>query len=168
MLLKSILDHEQQGKTVNLGELLNICTANVLGQIMLSRRVFDSQGSTAGEFREMVVEQMELAGRFIIGDLVPSLVWMDLQGLRRKMKKLHNRFDEFFSRMIKEHETSSCNGGERADFLSVLWNLRNDADGEGGKLTDADIKALLLVSLIKLFNKKFAIFHSVFFAQILC
>eukprot|EP00253_Pinus_taeda_P018876 PITA_18876 len=144
MLLKSILDHERQGKAVNLGELLNICTANVLGQIMLSRRVFDSQGSTAGEFREMVVEQMELAGRFIMGDLVPSLALMDLQGLRRKMKKLHNRFDEFFSRMIKEHETSSCNGGERAGFLSVLWNLRNDADGEGGKVTDADIKALLL------------------------
>uniref|UniRef100_A0A0K8TU13 Cytochrome P450 CYP75B95 n=1 Tax=Picea glauca TaxID=3330 RepID=A0A0K8TU13_PICGL len=144
MLLKSIMDHERQEKAVNLGDLLNICTANVLGQIMLSRRVFDSQGSTAGEFRGMVVEQMELAGKFIIGDLVPSLAWMDLQGLRSKMKNLHNRFDEFLSRMIKEHETASCTIGGRADFLSVLWALRNDVDGEGGKLTDTDIKALLL------------------------
>jgi flavonoid 3'-monooxygenase len=167
MLLKSIMDHERQEKAVNLGDLLNICTANVLGQIMLSRRVFDSQGSTAGEFRGMVVEQMELAGKFIIGDLVPSLAWMDLQGLRSKMKNLHNRFDEFLSRMIKEHETASCTIGGRADFLSVLWALRNDVDGEGGKLTDTDIKALLLVSLIKLIEKN-AISPSVLFGQILC
>jgi flavonoid 3'-monooxygenase len=118
MLVKSILEHERQGKAVpvNLGELLNVCTANVLGQIMLSKRVFDSQGSKASEFREMVVESFDLAGKFIIGDFVPSLAWMDLQGVRTKMKKLHNRFDEFLSKMIKEHQTASCNGEGRAIF----------------------------------------------------
>jgi flavonoid 3'-monooxygenase len=149
MLVRSILEHERQKKAVNLGERLNVCTANVLGQIMLSKRVFDSQGSNASEFREMVVEQMELAGKFIIGDFVPSLAWVDLQGVRTKMKKLHNRFDEFLSKLIKERETASCGGG-KGDFLSVLWALRNDADGEGGKLTDSDIKGLLLVSSMKI------------------
>jgi len=143
MLLKSILEHERQGKAVNLGELLNICTANVLGQIMLSKRVFDSQGAKASEFREMVVEQMKLSGMFIIGDYVPSLAWMDLQGVKTKMKKLHNRFDEFFTKMIKEHQTASVDAG-RDNFLSVLWALRNDADGKGGRLTETDIKGLLL------------------------
>eukprot|EP00253_Pinus_taeda_P003173 PITA_03173 len=143
MLIKTIRHHERQGKAVNLGELLNICTANVLGQMMLSRRVFDSQGSMACEFRGMVVEQMELTGKFIVGDLVPSLAWMDPQGVRRKMKKLHKRMDNLLSRMIKEHQMASRSGG-RADFLSVLLALRNNADGEGGKLTEIDIKALLL------------------------
>jgi len=144
MLLKSILDHERQGKAVNLGELLNVCTANVLGQIMLSKRVFESQGAKASEFREMVVELMVLAGVFNIGDFVPSLAWMDLQGVQKKMKKLHSRFDDFFGRILEEHKVAARNGGGKKDFLSVLLALRNDADGEGGKLTDTDMKALLL------------------------
>lgn len=143
MLVKSILEHERQGKAVNLGERLNACAANILGQILLNKRVFDSRGSKASEFREMVMEQMELAGKFIIGDFVPSLAWVDLQGVRTKMKRLHNRFDEFLNKLIKEHQTVTCNGRKK-DFLSVLWALRDDVDGEGGYLTDADIKGLLL------------------------
>jgi flavonoid 3'-monooxygenase len=145
MLVKSILEHERQEKAVpvNLGELLNVCTANILGQIMLSKRLFDSQGSKASEFKEMLVESFDLAGEFVIGDFVPSLAWLDLQGVQSKMKKLHNRFDEFLTKMIKEHQTAACNGGGKSDFLSTLWALRNDADGQGGKLTNDDIKVLL-------------------------
>eukprot|EP00253_Pinus_taeda_P022419 PITA_22419 len=145
MLVKSILEHERQGKAVpvNLGEMLNVCAANILGQIMLSKRVFDSHGSKASEFKEMVVECFDLAGKFIIGDFVPFLGWMDLQGVRTKMKKLHNRFDEFLSKMIEESQAASCNGGANGDFLSTLWPLRNNADGEGGELTNDDIKGLL-------------------------
>jgi flavonoid 3'-monooxygenase len=145
MLVKSILEHERQekGVPVNLGELLNVCTANILGQIMLSKRLFDSQGSKASEFKEMLVESFDLAGEFVIGDFVPSLAWLDLQGVQSKMKKLHNRFDEFLTKMIKEHQTAACNGGGKSDFLSTLWALRNDADGQGGKLTNDDIKVLL-------------------------
>jgi len=84
-----------------------------------------------------------LAGEFVIGDFVPSLAWLDLQGVQSKMKKLHNRFDEFLTKMIKEHQTAACNGGGKSDFLSTLWALRNDADGQGGKLTNDDIKVLL-------------------------
>lgn len=142
MLVKSILEHERQGKAVNLGEVLNICTANVLGQTMLSKRMFDSQGRKAGEFRQLVMEQTDLAGKFIIADFVPSLAWMDPEGVRTKMKKLHIRIDAFISKMIKEHQTASCNGG-KADFLSILLPLRNDADSEEGKLTNDEIKGLL-------------------------
>eukprot|EP01018_Ginkgo_biloba_P006202 Gb_19800 [translate_table: standard] len=142
LMVTSIAQHQRQGQgAVNLGEVLNVCTANVLGQIMLSKRVFESQGSEAGEFREMVLELMVLAGVFNIGDFVPSLAWMDLQGVQAKMKKLHQRFDDFFGRILREHQNGH---GSPADFLSVLLSLRNNADGEGGQLTDTDMKALLL------------------------
>lgn len=143
MLVKSILEHEREGKAVNLGEVLSICTANVIGQTMLSKRVFDLHGRRAGEFRQLVMEQTDLAGKFIIGDFVPTLAWMDPQGVRTKMKKLHIRLDAFISKMINEHQTASCNG-VKADFLSILLPLRNDADSEEGKLTIDDIKGLVL------------------------
>ncbi|XP_057843323.2 flavonoid 3'-monooxygenase CYP75B137 [Cryptomeria japonica] len=143
LLVKSLLAHGQRGESANLGELMNVCTANVLGQVMFSKRVFESQGAKASEFREMVIELMVLAGVFNIGDFVPSLAWLDLQGVQAKMKKLHDRFDNFFSKIIAEHQAESANKSKK-DFLSALLALRNNADGEGGRLTDTDMKALLL------------------------
>ncbi|CAK7341737.1 unnamed protein product [Dovyalis caffra] len=140
---------------VNLGQLLNVCTANALGRVMLGRRVFgDGSGGgdpKADEFKSMVVEVMVLAGVFNIGDFVPALEWLDLQGVAAKMKKLHKRFDAFLTNIVEEHKikstTADVRSGKHTDLLSTLIGLKDeqqDVDGEGGKLTDTEIKALLL------------------------
>nr|QKV26468.1 flavonoid 3' hydroxylase 2 [Panax notoginseng] len=142
------------GKTpVNLGSLLNVCTTNSLGRVMLGRRVF-SDGSScvdpkADEFKEMVVELMVLAGVFNIGDFIPALDWLDLQGVAKKMKKLHARFDLFLNQILEEHKAGAGHGSggartKHVDLLSTLISLKDDVDGEGGKLNDTEIKALLL------------------------
>lgn len=133
-------------KTVNLAQLLNVCTVNALGRVMVGKRLFgDGSGSgdeKADEFKEMVVEMMVLAGVFNIGDFIPALEWLDLQGVAAKMKKLHKRFDAFLTAIVEEHKKSS--GGKHGDMLTTLLSLKEDADGEGAKLTDTEIKALLL------------------------
>ena len=136
---------------VNLGQLLNVCTVNALGRVMLGQRVFgDGSGKAdpqADEFKSMVVELMVLAGVFNIGDFIPALEWLDLQGVQAKMKKLHKRFDRFLSAILEEHKMKAAKGdgsGKHSDLLSTLISLE-DADIEGGKLTDIEIKALLLV-----------------------
>ncbi|XP_021287063.1 flavonoid 3'-monooxygenase [Herrania umbratica] len=133
---------------VNLGQLLNVCTVNALGRVMLGKRVFgDGSGKAdpeADEFKSMVVELMVLAGVVNIGDFIPALEWLDLQGVQAKMKKLHKRFDRFLSAILEEHKIKARDGsGQHKDLLSTLISLE-DADGEGGKLTDIEIKALLL------------------------
>ncbi|KAJ8752741.1 hypothetical protein K2173_007051 [Erythroxylum novogranatense] len=136
---------------VNLGQLLNVCTANVLGRAMMSRRVFgDGSGGAdhkADEFKSMVVELMTLAGVFNIGDFIPPLEWLDLQGVAAKMKKLHKKLDTFLSNILEEHKIVRGDGGaEHVDLLSTLISLKvesDDDDDECGKLTDTEIKALL-------------------------
>nr|AHZ31753.1 flavonoid 3'-hydroxylase [Viola x wittrockiana] len=130
---------------VNLAQLLNICAANALGRVMLGRRVF-SDGSACGdpkadEFKSMVVEVMVLSGVFNIGDFVPSLEWLDLQGVARKMKNLHRRFDEFLTKILEEHRKNGGGDRKQTDLLSMLISSK-ESDGE--KLTDTEIKALLL------------------------
>ncbi|GMY15529.1 flavonoid 3'-monooxygenase [Fagus crenata] len=131
---------------VNLGQLLNVCTVNALGRVMLGRRVFgDGSGegdAKADEFKSMVVEVMVLAGVFNIGDFIPALEWLDLQGVAAKMKKLHKRFDAFLTTIVEEHKNNA--GGKHTDMLSTLISLKDVADDDGGKLTDTEIKALLL------------------------
>lgn len=131
------------GKAVNLGQMLNVCTTNALARVMIGRRVFDDGNGgcdpRADEFKSMVVEVMVLAGVFNIGDFIPSLEWLDLQGVQAKMKKLHKRFDSFLATIIEEHDTSSTN------LLSILLSLKDVKDDEGNHLTHTEIKALLLV-----------------------
>ncbi|KAJ0752088.1 putative flavonoid 3'-monooxygenase [Helianthus annuus] len=116
---------------------------------MLGQRVFgDGSGrgdSKADEFKDMVVELMVLAREFIIGDFIPVLDWLDLQGITKKMKKLHAQFDSFLNVILEEHKSGKGSGSGHGDLLSMLIGLKDDADGEGGKLSDVEIKALLLV-----------------------
>ncbi|KAI4343947.1 hypothetical protein L6164_011235 [Bauhinia variegata] len=134
------------GSKANLGQLLNVCTTNALGRAMIGRRVFND-GSVgcdprADEFKSMVVELMELAGVFNIGDFIPALEWLDLQGVQAKLKKLHKRFDAFLTNIIEEHEGSKTE--KHKDMLSALLSSKDVADDEGNKLTNTVIKALLL------------------------
>ncbi|KAG0460241.1 hypothetical protein HPP92_023369 [Vanilla planifolia] len=93
----------------------------------------------------MIEELMILASSVNIGDFIDVLRWFDLHGLVAKMKKFHQRFDNFLERLIEEHraglaETRSANG----DMLSVLIDLANSqGNGDVVSLKDADIKPLL-------------------------
>lgn len=137
-------------KAVNLSQMLNVCTTNALARVMIGRRVFnESNGSgcecdpRADEFKSMVVELMVLAGVFNIGDFIPALEWLDLQGVQAKMKKLHNRFDAFLTSIIEDHMVSKSE--KHNDLLSTLLSLKDKVDEDGNKLNDTEIKALLLV-----------------------
>ncbi|GAV84063.1 p450 domain-containing protein [Cephalotus follicularis] len=150
VLIRALARAESK-QAVNLGQLLNVCTANALGRVMLGRRVFgDGSGVSdpmAEEFKSMVVEVMALAGVFNIGDFIPALDWLDLQGVAAKMKNLHKRFDTFLTGLLEEHKKMLVGDGgseKHKDLLSTLISLKDSADDEGLKLTDTEIKALLL------------------------
>nr|QTW92175.1 flavonoid 3' hydroxylase [Cistus creticus subsp. creticus] len=139
---------------VNLAQLLNVCTVNALGRVMLGQRVFGDAGDPkADDFKSMVVELMVLAGEFNVGDFIPALEWLDLQGITAKMKNLHKRFDAFLTTILEEHKAKIRQGGTKGkhtDLLSTLILLQQQEEGVGdggdggGKLTDTEIKALLL------------------------
>jgi len=52
-----------------------------------------TKGSESNEFKDMVVELMTVAGYFNIGDFIPFLAKLDLQGIERGMKQLHKKFN---------------------------------------------------------------------------
>lgn len=137
------------GKTpARLGQMLNVCATNAIARVMLGRRVVGYEDEKAEEFKAMVVELMVLAGVFNIGDFIPPLEGLDLQGVTSKMKKLHRRFDAFLSAIVEEHKVNGSGGKDdrNVDLLSKLISFKDGSEGEGGKLTDVEIKALLLVS----------------------
>ncbi|TXG73452.1 hypothetical protein EZV62_002031 [Acer yangbiense] len=141
-MLRAMCDSSRKGEPVVVPEMLTYAMANMIGQVILSRRVFATKGSESNEFKDMVVELMTSAGFFNIGDFIPSIAWMDLQGIERGMKKLHNKFDVIITKMIKEHMASTHERKGKPDFLDVVMANREITDSE--KLTITNIKALLL------------------------
>ncbi|KAG8388733.1 hypothetical protein BUALT_Bualt02G0156000 [Buddleja alternifolia] len=134
---------------VSIGQMLNVCATNAIARVMLGKRVVGhgrgGGDAKAEEFKAMVVELMVLAGVFNIGDFIPPLEGLDLQGVVVKMKKLHKRFDAFLTTILEEHKINGSNGNDgHVDLLSTLISLKDVDDGEGGRLTDTEIKALLL------------------------
>ncbi|KAG4958843.1 hypothetical protein AAZX31_13G057500 [Glycine max] len=142
-MLGAMYDCNKRDEAVVVAEMLTYSMANMIGQVILSRRVFETKGSESNEFKDMVVELMTVAGYFNIGDFIPFLAKLDLQGIERGMKKLHKKFDALLTSMIEEHVASSHKRKGKPDFLDmVMAHHSENSDGEELSLTN--IKALLL------------------------
>ncbi|RDX89467.1 Flavonoid 3'-monooxygenase, partial [Mucuna pruriens] len=133
-------------KAVNLGQLLNVCTTNALAKVMIGRRVFNDDSSNydphADEFKSMVKELMVLLGVFNIGDFIPALEWLDLQGVKARAKILMKRCDAFLTTIIEEYKISK-NDKQQNLYLNTLLSLK-ETPQEGYKLTEEEIKLILL------------------------
>ncbi|OEL28674.1 Flavonoid 3'-monooxygenase [Dichanthelium oligosanthes] len=117
LMVKELARHHQQGLAVALGQVANVCATNTLARATVDRWVFAVDGGEgAREFKEMVVELMQLAGVFNVGDFVPALAWLDPQGVVGKMKRLHRRYDDMMNGIIREREAAE----EGKDLLSIL------------------------------------------------
>ncbi|XWS73642.1 hypothetical protein CRYUN_Cryun02cG0146000 [Craigia yunnanensis] len=141
-MLRAMCESSQKGEPVIVPEMLTYAMANMIGQVILSRRVFVTKGSESNEFKDMVVELMTSAGIFNIGDFIPSIAWMDLQGIEREMKKLHKRWDVLLTKMMEEHAATAHERKGKPDFLDIIMANRENSDGE--KLSLTNVKALLL------------------------
>lgn len=132
-----------KGEVVEVPSMLFCAMGNFIGQKSLSRRVFATQGLETNDFKDTVTELIRLAGLFNIGDFIPSIAWMDLQGIAWKMKHFHYKFDGLITKMIDEHSLRSGEREGNPDFLDIV--MTNLEGSDGPKLTITNVKALLLV-----------------------
>ncbi|KAK7304896.1 hypothetical protein VNO77_42789 [Canavalia gladiata] len=141
LMVRAMLDCAKQGELVEVSDLLSCAITNMVSQVVLSHRIFSNKGYESKEFKDMVVEFMTISG-VNIGDFVPCIAWMDLQGVVGKMKNLHKRFDEFLTNIIEEHVKSSHERKGNLDFLDFV--MANGEDPSEERLSLSNIKALLL------------------------
>ncbi|KAG2549830.1 hypothetical protein PVAP13_9KG297400 [Panicum virgatum] len=151
LMVRSLLGQGSDALPVPLGKAVNVCTTNVISRAAVGRRVFAAAGSEGGarEFKEIVLEVMQVGGVLNVGDFVPALRWLDPQGVVAKMKKLHRRFDDMMNGIIAERKAGVTPDGEEGkDLLGLLLPMVHDerpvAGGEEDGITETDAKALIL------------------------
>ncbi|KAL6885563.1 hypothetical protein ACP4OV_010342 [Aristida adscensionis] len=141
---------------VRLRDHLNMLTLGVISRMVLGRKYVGEEttamtkqqapppAATPAEFREMVDEFFVLNGAFNIGDFLPWLDWMDLQGYVRRMKRTGQMFGRFLDRIIDEHNDRRRREGEAfvaRDMVDVLLQLADDPDLEV-PLTRDNVKSI--------------------------
>jgi flavonoid 3'-monooxygenase len=155
LMVRSLADAAKAGTAVAVGKAANVCTTNGLSRAAVGLRVFGSDG--ARDFKEIVLEVMEVGGVLNVGDFVPALRWLDPQGVVARMKKLHRRFDDMMNGIIAERRTGAKTTvveEGKGDLLGLLLAMVQEdkslTGGEGDKITDTDVKALILVITLML------------------
>jgi hypothetical protein len=98
------------------------------------------------EFKKMLDELFLLNGILNIGDFIPWIHFLDLQGYVKRMKALSKKFDRFMEHVLEEHieRRKSVKDYVAQDMVDVLLQLAEDPSLEV-KLERHGVKAFTQV-----------------------
>ncbi|KAJ8621321.1 hypothetical protein MRB53_029850 [Persea americana] len=139
------------GETILLEDHLSTVILNVISRMVLGRKYAEESAAghpivTPEECKRMLDELFLLNGVLNIGDYIPWIGFLDLQGYVRKMKKLSKKFDRFLEHVIDEHNERrrSVKGYVAKDMVDVLLQLADDPNLDV-KLSRTSVKAFTQV-----------------------
>jgi cytochrome P450 len=136
------------GALVVVREHLFTATLGMISRMVLGRKYVQAgspsaSGMTPEEFTRTMDEFFFLNGALNVGDFVPWLDRLDLQGYVGRMRRVGVTLDSFMERVLDEHTQRRQLDGEgfaASDMVDVLLEL-----DDGDRLERDSVKALTLV-----------------------
>ncbi|XP_028763227.1 flavonoid 3'-monooxygenase [Neltuma alba] len=118
-------------KTIVLKDHLSTLSLNVISRMVLGKRYLEkSQNAIVSpeEFKKMLDELFLLNGVLNIGDFIPWIHFLDLQGYVRRMKALSKKFNRFMEHVLDEHNERRRGNPDYVakDMVDVLLQLADD------------------------------------------
>ncbi|XP_060205996.1 trimethyltridecatetraene synthase-like [Lycium barbarum] len=119
------------GKPIMLKDHLTTLSLNVISRMVLGKSYLDeSENSIVDpeEFKKMLDELFLLNGVLNIGDSIPWIDFMDLQGYVKRMKVVSKKFDKFLEHVLDEHNArrNAVENYVAKDMVDVLLQLADD------------------------------------------
>ncbi|XP_010264178.1 PREDICTED: flavonoid 3'-monooxygenase-like [Nelumbo nucifera] len=146
--------YSKVGTPINVGERMFETISNVIMSMLWGGTLNEEERSIVGvESRKATKEFSALLGRPDISDLFPVLAWFDIQGVKRKTKRIHIRLDQLCQSVIdrrieiERQQTEESNGQQRKDLVQFLLQLNKEGDPKR-PMTSVMMKALLLDVLL--------------------
>lgn len=141
--------YKSTAKPVHLKDHLSKLSLNVISRMVLGKNYTEETEQdfvTPQEYTEMLQELFYLNGVLEIGDSIPCLGFLDLQGHIKRMKALMKKLDRFYELVLHEHNAKrkSSTGFVASDMVDVLLQLADDPTLEF-KLERDQVKALIQV-----------------------
>ncbi|EMS46516.1 Cytochrome P450 99A2 [Triticum urartu] len=110
-----------------------------------------ARGGAPEQFLSAIGVALEYSGGFCVGDLFPSLWFVDVvTGVRRRLWRAHRVLDAVFEKIITRCEarreakkSTATTGGGDDDLLSVMLRIK-DEDGLEFPISTTNIKAVIV------------------------
>ncbi|KAM4069662.1 hypothetical protein ACB094_12G106300 [Castanea mollissima] len=134
------------GKPIMLKDHLSCLTLSIISRIVLGKKYFSESKDetsivTLEEFQEILNELFLLNGVLNIGDWIPWIDFLDLQGHVKRMKALKKKLDRFHDHVFDEHKARR--EGEKdfvpKDMVDLLLQMADDPNLDV-KLTYESVK----------------------------
>ncbi|KAK2987905.1 hypothetical protein RJ640_003172 [Escallonia rubra] len=109
---------------IDVGRFFFLMAFNLIGNLMFSKDLLDPTSERGAKFFYHANKVMEFAGKPNVADYLPTLRWLDPQGIRRKTQFHVNRAFDIAGGFIEER--ADCVEGDRKDYLDVLLQYRED------------------------------------------
>ncbi|XP_031497967.1 geraniol 8-hydroxylase-like [Nymphaea colorata] len=119
------------GHSVDIGLCAFGTTLNLVANTIFSKDVVDLESESAGGFKNLLWEILDLNAKPNLSDFFPALRWADPQCLRRRnttlIKRLYDAFDQVIDKRMESD--AAAKGGEKkkhGDLLEVLVELTRE------------------------------------------
>eukprot|EP01018_Ginkgo_biloba_P017773 Gb_02188 [translate_table: standard] len=123
---------------VNMSSKLSELSFNIIIRMVMNKRYFGPQAEDCKEarkFKELIKKVGILSGVFNLGDYIPLLRWLDLQGYERAMKELNKQKDRFLQEVVDAHKQRvGMKDAAVRDFIDVLLDREEDYLNENESL----------------------------------
>lgn len=131
--------------TVDISAKVSTLSADMSCRMVFGKKYMDKDLDEKG-FKSVIQEGMHLAATPNIGDYIPYIAPLDLQGLTRRMKTIGKIFDDFFEKIIDEHIQSDNKDDKTKDFVDVMLGFVGTQESEY-RIERPNIKAIMLVKI---------------------
>jgi cytochrome P450 len=144
LLIKLLREAANDGTVVDLSAKVATLSADMSCRMVLGKKYMDRDFDEKG-FKAVMQEGMHLTATPNIGDYIPYIGALDLQGLNKRMKAIGKTFDDFFEKIIDEHMQSENREDKVKDFVDVMLGFVGTEESEY-RIERPNIKAIMLVS----------------------
>ncbi|MED6160677.1 hypothetical protein PIB30_053680 [Stylosanthes scabra] len=136
-LLNDLFKCSKSNGTVLLKDHLSTLSLNVISRMVLGKKYTETEKEenaiiSPDEFKKMLDELFLLNGVLNLGDFIPWIHFLDLQGYVKRMKALAKKFDRFMEHVLDEHieRRKAVKGYVAKDMVDVLLELAEDPNLE--------------------------------------
>lgn len=129
--------------TINFTKLLYSSMNNIIARASFGEKCKDQEA-----FVRVVLKKSELVAGFSIGDVFPSLKFLEVvSGMRSQLEKVYGEEDRILENIIDDHKKKVKDDSdvESEDFLDVLLRVQREGELEV-PLTNKNIKGVVSVS----------------------
>ncbi|GAV63822.1 p450 domain-containing protein [Cephalotus follicularis] len=130
---------------INLAHYLFVMTFNLIGNVVISKDLLDSQSKDGHEFYDAMNKVMEWAGKPNVADYFPFLKWLDPVGIKRNMVRDMGRAMKIVARFVGERvEKKKLAREKEKNFLDVLLEYQGDGNEGPDKISQQNVKIIVL------------------------